>query len=95
MSSGTSPDAELVPLVCALEGLGVTDARAIAEVVALHRVHPQWAVWLPAPGGQWVAARPAGSRPPGPEVAMIWVHADTATGLGARMGQADASLAPP
>jgi hypothetical protein len=77
-----------------LEECGVTDALAIAEVVALYRDHPQWAVWLPVPGGQWGAARPAGSRPPGPEMPMVWVRADTVSELGGRMGQADSSLAP-
>lgn len=56
-----------------LEEFGVTDALTLAEVVALYRDHPRWAVWLPAPGGGWAAVRPAGSHPPGPEVPMLWV----------------------
>jgi hypothetical protein len=75
------------------EEIGVTDALTFAELVALYRDHPRWAVWLPAPGGQWAAARPAGSRPPGPEMPLIWVDAGTPAELGARMGQADGTLA--
>ncbi len=43
----------------------------------------------------WVAVRPAGSRPPGPEVPMLWVAAETAAELGARMRVADAGMTPP
>jgi hypothetical protein len=92
---GTSRDPDLASSVRGvLEELGVTDALAVAEVVALYRDHPRWAVWPPVPGRQWTAVRPASSRPPEPEVPMIWVHADTAVELGARMGRADAGLAP-
>lgn len=77
-----------------LEDSGVPDAPVIAEVVALYLDHPRWAVWLPMPGGQWVAARPAGLRPPGSEMPMVWVRAGTASELSGRMGQADASLTP-
>jgi hypothetical protein len=91
---GVSRDAGLASRVRGLlEEFGVTDALAIAEVVALFRDHPQWALWLPGPGDAWVAARSAGSRPPGPEVPMIWVRAGTASELGGRMSQADVSLA--
>ena len=72
--------------------LCVTDGSAIAEVVALYRDHSRWAVWRPAEGRGWVALRPASSRPPGPEVPMIWAYANTAVELAARMRQADASL---
>jgi hypothetical protein len=77
-----------------LEQLGVTDALTLAEVAVLHRDHPRWAVWVPAVGGEWAAVRPAGSRPPGPEVPMLWVRADTAAELGSRMSRADESLSP-
>jgi hypothetical protein len=88
-------DAGLVALVRGvLEGAGVTDALVIAETVALCWDHPQWAVWRPAPGGRWVAVRPAGSRPPGPELATVWVQADSAGELDARMRRADGALVP-
>jgi hypothetical protein len=90
---GTSRDAgggaDDVPGQFTLAGTPV-----IAELVALYRNHPRWAVWLPAEGRQWTAVGPAGSRPPGPEVPMIWVRAGTAAELAARMRQADAALSP-
>lgn len=78
-----------------LEEFGLTNAGALAETVSLNSNHPLWAVWLPAVGRGWVAVRPAGSRPPGPEVPMLWVIADSATELSARMRFADAALEPP
>lgn len=77
-----------------LEQLGFTDALTLAEVAVLHQGHPRWAVWVPAAGGEWAAARPAGSRPPGPEVPILWVRAATAAELGGRMSRADAGLPP-
>jgi hypothetical protein len=77
-----------------LEQLGLRDALALAEVAVLQRDHPRWAVWVPAAGGEWAAVRPAGSRPPGPEVPMLWVYAGTAAELGGRMSRADAGLSP-
>jgi hypothetical protein len=91
---GASRDAGLASTLGGLlEGAGVPDARVIAEVVALYLDHPRWAVWLPPPGGGWAAARPAGSRPPGPEMPMVWVHASTAAELADRMRRVDAQLA--
>ena len=77
-----------------LERLGFAAALALAEVAVLHRDHPRWAVWVPAAGGEWAAARPAGSRPPGPDVPMLWVRAGTAAELGARMSRVDEGLPP-
>lgn len=78
-----------------LEQFEVADARALAEAVTLHWDHPRWAVWLPAAGGGvWTAVRPVSARLPGPEMPMVWVRADTAQELGARMQQADAGLSP-
>jgi hypothetical protein len=94
--SGASRGVGLVAVVRdVLEGAGVADALVVAEAVVLCRDHPEWAVWRPAPGGGWTAVRPAGSRPPGPEVAMVWVQADSAGELDARMRRADGALAPP
>ena len=78
-----------------LEQHGVTDALTLAEVVVLYRDHPRWSIWMPVAGGEWAAVRPAGSRPPGPEVPMLWVHAGTAADLGGRMSRADERLFPP
>lgn len=78
-----------------LEQLGVTDAVTLAEAAILHLDHPRWAVWQPVDGSGWAAVRPAGRRPPGPEVPMLWVRADTAAELGRRMSRADAELSPP
>jgi hypothetical protein len=77
-----------------LEQLGFTDALTLAEVAVLHRDHSRWAVWVPSAGGEWTAARPAGLRPPGPEVPMLWVRAATAAELDGRMSRADAGLTP-
>lgn len=78
-----------------LAGLNPEARRAVAQVIALYREFPAWAVWLPHSGRPWTALRPASARPPAPEVPMIWVHAVTATDLAARMRGADAQLAPP
>jgi hypothetical protein len=78
-----------------LEQLGVTDAVTLAEAAILHLDHPRWAVWQPVDGSEWAAVRPAGRRPPGPEVPMLWVRADSAAELGRRMSRADAGLSPP
>jgi hypothetical protein len=92
--AGTS-DTGLTALVSdAIEGLGLADPLTLAEVALLHRDHARWAVWVPAAGGEWAAVRPAGSRPPGPEVPMLWVCAATAAELGGRMSRADAGLSP-
>jgi len=69
------------------------DAGTLAAITTLYRDHPRWAVWPPlSVGGQWTAVRPAGSRPPGPETPMLWIHAATVTELGERMRNADAAL---
>lgn len=78
-----------------LEELGASDSQVLAEIVWLHLDHPLWAVWLPVDGRGWTAVRPAGSRPPGPEVPLLWVHATTAAQLDVRMHSADARLSPP
>jgi hypothetical protein len=83
------------PLLEALAGLDAEARGVIGQVVALYREFPAWAVWLPYQGRQWVAVRPASARAPGPDLPMIWVHADTAAQLAARMRGADAQLAPP
>jgi hypothetical protein len=61
----------------------------LAEAIILLRDHPQWAIWLPASSGDWIAIRPASSRPPSPELPTIWVHADTASELANLMQAAD------
>jgi hypothetical protein len=83
------------PLPELLAGLDSEARQAIIQVVALYREFPAWAVWLPYRGRRWAAVRPASARAPGPDLPMIWVHADTAAELAARMRSADAQLAPP
>ena len=92
--AGTSDTGLTAVVSDVLERLGLADPLALAEVALLHRDHPRWAVWVPAAGGEWAAVRPAGSRPPGPEVPMLWVSAATAAELGGRMSRADAGLSP-
>lgn len=73
----------------------VMDAETLAVITILYQEHSRWAVWPPlSASGQWTAVRPAGSRPPGPEVPLLWVSAATAAGLGKRMRDADAALEP-
>jgi hypothetical protein len=65
------------------------EEAVLAEAIILLRDHPQWAIWLPASGGDWIAIRPASSRPPTPELPTIWVHADTASELARLMRSTD------
>ena len=83
------------PLLEALAGLDAETSEVIGQVIALYREFPAWAVWLPHRGRRWAAVRPASARPPAPDLPMIWVHADTAAELAARMRGADAQLTPP
>lgn len=76
----------------ALDRVGAGGIRVLAETAVLLHAHPRWAVWLPAGGREWTAVRPAGSIPPGPEAPMVWVHAETASGLAAMMQRADGQL---
>jgi hypothetical protein len=78
----------------ALNRLGANDIRALADMVILLCAHPQWAVWLPVGGRGWTAVRPAGSRPPGPDVPMVWVQARTPVELEDAMRRAEARLSP-
>ena len=92
-SAGASGDAQaLATLGEALDRLGAGSARRLAEVAVLVRAFPRWAVWVPAGGVTWTAARPAGSMPPGPEAPMVWVRAGTAGELASLMRAADAQL---
>jgi hypothetical protein len=68
------------------------DQTLLTEVVGLLRDHPRWAVWLPAGGRVWTAVRPAGSRVPGPEVPLLWVHAGTVSELGRLMRDVDQEI---
>jgi hypothetical protein len=92
-SAGASGDAQaLAALGEALERLGAGSTRRLTEVVVLVCAFPRWAIWVPAGGGTWTAARPAGSMPPGPEAPMVWVRAGTAGELAGLMRTADARL---
>jgi len=75
-----------------MTGLPVPDPELLAVLTALCRDHPRWAVWLPLPGGPWIAVRPAGSRPPSPQMPMLWACADTSVELADRMQRSDESL---
>jgi hypothetical protein len=66
--------------------------RALAQAALVMHDHPAWAVWLPAHGSGWTATRPAGSRPPGPNLPMLWVHADTAEQLVGLIQAADSQI---
>jgi hypothetical protein len=78
----------------ALANMAPAAVADIAEVIGLHREFPWWAVWLPDGRRRWIAVRPASARAPGPDLPMIWVHADAAAALADRMRAADGQLAP-
>jgi len=76
------------------EGTGATSAtpdeeEAFANAATLLRRYPHWAIWLPASGRAWTAVRPASSRPPAPELPMMWVNAGTASELDRLMQAVD------
>lgn len=92
---GASLDAQALAVFGdALNRLGANDIRALADMVILLCAYPQWALWLPLGGRDWTAVRPAGSRPPGPDVPMVWVQARTSVELEDAMRRADARLSP-
>lgn len=77
----------------ALAGLDPATRRKLTETVVLLREHPLWAVWMPTGHHRdWIAARPASSRPPGPDLPMVWAHAATPAELANLMRAADAQL---
>jgi len=90
-----SPGCFISAVRAVLGQLGSTNSQALAEVVSLCRDYPLWAVWPAVLGRGWVAVRPAGSRPPGPEVPLIWVFGENSADLAARMCVADSALTPP
>jgi hypothetical protein len=79
----------------ALDGLNLEARQAIIQVIKLHREFPSWAVWLPSGGRSWTAVRPASGRPPGPDLPLVWVHAESAGQLASRMRGVDGQLASP
>jgi hypothetical protein len=84
----------LMALGEALDRLWRRQCPCCVEVGLLARAFPQWAVWRQADGLWWIAVRPAGSMPPGPEAPTVWVRAGTAAGLAGRMRAADTGLSP-
>jgi len=95
-SDGASKDVGLISVLRdVLEELGASNSQALAELVWLHLDHSLWAIWLPVDGRGWTAVRSAGSRPPAPEVPLLWVQATTAAQLDVKMHSADAVLVPP
>jgi hypothetical protein len=96
ISAGQGDDNRISPVLLeALAGLDAETSVAVSQVIVLHREFPAWALWLPHGSSPWTAVRPASARAPGPDLPMIWVHADTAAELAARMRSADAQLALP
>jgi hypothetical protein len=59
-----------------------------AQLAALHLGFPAWGIWPPA-NGKWTAVRPASTRPPAPDLPMLWVQAATPVELAARMHAAN------
>jgi hypothetical protein len=95
-AAGQGDEREIAPpLVEALAGLDLEASGVISQVIVLYREFWAWALWLPHGSRRWTAVRPASARAPGPDLPMIWVHADTAAELAARMRGADAQLTPP
>jgi hypothetical protein len=84
-----SPDNGVHPEAVRAVRVTPEEEAVLAEAIILLRDHPQWAIWLPASGGDWTAIRPASSRLPSPELATIWVHADTASELARLMRSTD------
>jgi hypothetical protein len=68
--------------------------RLLAEAVVLLLAHPAWAIWLPVGRRDWTALRPASSRPPDPDLPMVWAHDRTADELARRMRAIDEQLSP-
>jgi hypothetical protein len=79
-------------LAAALAGIAPGAWPDIAEIIALHREFPAWAVWLPHRGRPWIAVRAASARAAGPDLPMIWAQARTAAELADRMRATDAQL---
>jgi hypothetical protein len=71
-----------------LTGPDLAVARFIEEIIALYREFPDWAVWLPTQG-VWTAVRPASTRPPAPELPMIWTRANSVSQLADHMRETD------
>lgn len=73
------------------------DDETLAMLSAMHR-DPEfdpWGIWVPSsPGSPWRAVRPAGSRPPGPSMPLLWVESETAVGLRQAMARANITLGP-
>ena len=90
--SGTSDTCLTSVIRAVLEQLALQMRLRWRRLRPCRRDHPRWAVWVPAAAGEWAGPRPAGSRPPGPEVPMLWVRAGTAAELGGQMARADAGL---
>lgn len=82
-------------LTDALAGMSPESVRDMADAVVLHKMFPDWAIWLPERNRPWTAARSATGRDPGPGLPMIWVGRYTAAELAAKMREIDAHLSLP
>lgn len=85
-------DDALAALGDVLDRLGAGSVGVLVQAAFLLRAYPRWAIWLPADGREWTAIRPAGSRPPSPEMPMLWVKAATAGELARKIRAADDQL---
>ena len=85
------PDAELLAVAGDLLAQLGTNAhvRALVEAAILIHDHPHWAIWVPRGQAGWTAVRPASSRPPAPELPMLWISAGSASELARMMDSAD------
>jgi hypothetical protein len=90
-----SPDNGVHPGGARVVRVTSEEEAVLAEATILLRDHPQWAIWLPASRRDWIAIRPASSRPPAPELPTIWVHAETASELANLMKAADEQVSGP
>lgn len=61
---------------------------ALATITALQREFPAWAMWRDG-SGQWSATRAPGDREPSSGSWLLWVRADCAEDLVARMREED------
>jgi hypothetical protein len=76
-----------------LDQLGGGDGGHLDQMYLLVRAFPRWAIWQPVGSGEWTAVRSASSRPPDPELPMVWVQAANAGELADRMWRAETQVA--
>lgn len=76
---GSSNDGALPPELRQMLGsLGADALVVMSKLMVLRRDYGAWAVWPPARDRVWTAVRPTSSRPPAPNLPLVWVSASTA-----------------